>query len=399
MASMTETREAEPFPLAVRLLVLTTVLVSAFALFTSLAQPRDMDFISFWAAGKLALAGQPLAAYDLAAHKQVQLSLGPFTGLMPFPYPPPFLLLATPLALLPFGVSAIAWVVGTFALYIAAARRVSPSGGWLAAAFPPVLVNGMIGQNGLLTGAIFIAGMRLLEQRPVRAGLLLGCLIIKPQLAVLLPLAFAAGGHWRAVMGAAASSLGLLGAALVVFGADSYVAFAGMLPLFGTIASDGLSGWHKMASVYASMRLAGATAAIAWSAHILVGCAAMAAVWTVWRSKAELAAKTAVLAAASMLISPYIYLYDTVLLLLPFLWLLRQGEDPRHLAVLWCIPLVVVLQNWGFNQLLNPAPLLPVALLVLVARRLRQSSDADPALAKTGTSLRTPYPPLTAPSL
>lgn len=386
---MLESIEGRLYPRAVRFLILSMVLVIALALFTNAAHPRNMDFISFWAASKLSLAGTPLAAYDIAAHNQVQLTIGQFDGLMPFPYLPPYLLLVTPLALIPYSASAIVWLVGTFALYVAAARRVSPSAGRLAAAFPPVLVNGMIGQNGLLTGAIFISGMNLLERRPILAGLLLGCLIIKPQLAILLPLAFAAGGHWRAFFGAAASSLALLLVALLVFGVESYILFAKMMPLYASIATDGLVGWHKMASVYASMRLAGATAAIAWSGHILIGCAASLAVWKIWRSDAELGAKTAVLASASVLISPYIYIYDTVLLLLPFLWLIRNKEDPRLLAILWCIPLAVTLQNWFFNQLLNPAPLLPIALLLLIGRRLQLGSGpAKDAVEVTGINLR-----------
>jgi hypothetical protein len=331
-----------------------------------------MDFTSFWAAGKLVLTGNPLAAYDIVAHKQVQLALGHFDGTMPFPYPPPFLLLVTPLALIPHGASAIVWTVGTFALYLLAARQALPSSGRLATAFPPVAVNGMIGQNGLLTGAIFIRGMTLLGRKPLQAGLLLGCLVIKPQLGLLLPIAFASGGHWRAFAGAGASSLGLVLIAMLLFGTDSYFAFAKMMPLFASIATDGLVGWHKMATVYASMRLAGTSVPLAWTGHIIIACAATVTVWATWRSDAELEAKAAVLAAASLLISPYAYLYDMVLALLPFLWLIRNGEDARLLALLWCIPLVVTFQNWGFNQVFNPAPLMPIGLLVLAAWRIRQ---------------------------
>ncbi len=387
-AARVENREGVPFPRAVSILLLVTVFVSVLAMASNAVDPRNMDFISFWAAGKLSLAGNPLAAYDIVAHRQVELTVGRFNELMPFPYPPPFLLFVTPLGLLPYGASAIAWLVGTFALYVMAARQHSPSAGRLAAAFPPVLVNGMIGQNGLFTGAIFIFGMRLLERRPVWAGLLLGCLIIKPQLATLVPLAFVAGGHWRAFFGAAASSLGLLLIALLIFGSDSYIAFAKLMPLYASIASDGLVGWHKMASVYASMRLAGATAGIAWGGQIIIGGAAGWTVWRVWRSDVEIGAKSAVLAAATVLISPYIYLYDTVFLLLPFLWLIRKGEDPRILAILWCIPIVVTLQNWGLNNLLNPAPLLPIALLILIRRRLPQSDSNDEATGETGKHLR-----------
>lgn len=356
---------------AVKVIALAFGFVIALALFNNISHVRQMDFISFWAAGKLTLTGDVSAAYDITAHHKVQLALARFDGLMPFAYPPPFLLVVTPFALLPYAASAIIWVVLTFALYIIAVRQFSPFAGWTAAAFPPVLVNGIIGQNGLLTGAIFISGAMMLKQHPVRAGLVLGCLVIKPHLAVLLPVALIAGRHWAAFAGAAASSVGLVLIALLTFGIESYTAFIDQIPLFSAIAAKGLVGWHKMASVFASLRLLGVGAGLAWGGHILVGGASALAVWLVWRSQADMDAKVAVLAAASVLISPYIYLYDTVLLALPFVWLARSGEDLRILAALWCIPFVVALQNWGLNQSVNPAPLLPMALILLIWRRLR----------------------------
>ncbi|MEE4207370.1 MAG: glycosyltransferase family 87 protein [Erythrobacter sp.] len=359
-------------PHAAKFFALAFGLVITVALFSNVTNPRQMDFISFWAAGKLTLGGNALAAFDIELHRQVQAALIEFDGLMPFAYPPPFLLVVTPFALLPYAFAGIAWVATTYALFIAAARRFGPSAGWTGAAFPPVLVNGIIAQNGLLTGALFLSGMTLMKRHPFRAGVVLGCLVIKPHLAVLFPLALAAGGHWRAFVGAAASSLGLLLVALAVFGVDIYRVFLEQLPLFSSIAAEGLVGWHKMASVHASLSLAGAGSTVAWSAHILIACAGAVAVGLAWRSAAEIEAKAAVLAAASVLVSPYIYLYDTVLLVLPFLWLARSGEDPRVLAALWCIPFVVALQNWGFNEVFNPAPLLPIAMIALIWRKLHK---------------------------
>lgn len=347
--------------------------VIAFALFANVTNPRRMDFMSFWAAGKLTLDGNPVAAFDIAIYNQVLTKLVEFEGLMPFAYPPPFLLVVTPFALLPYAIAAIIWVALTYTFYIVVARRLAPTAGWTAAAFPPALVNGIIAQNGLLTGGLFIASITLLQRRPVWAGLLLGCIVIKPHLAVLFPLALAAGGHWRAFVGAAVSSVGLALIALLAFGSEAYQAFFDQLPLFSSIASEGLVGWHKMASVYASLRLVGAGPMAAWSAHILIAGIAALAVGLAWRSEAEIEAKAAMLAAASVLISPYIYLYDTVLLLVSFIWLARDGEDLRILAALWCIPMVVALQNWGLNGTFNPAPLLPLVMIGLIWRRLHET--------------------------
>lgn len=364
---------------AVRLVSLAFGFVIALALFSNVNVARQMDFISFWAAGRLVLSGDVLGAYDIDTHRAVQLAIVEFDGLLPFAYPPLFLFLVIPFALLPYSIAAIVWVAISLALYLLAARRFSPSSGWTAAAYPPVLINGLMGQNGLLTGAIFIFGATLMKRHPFKAGLVLGCLVIKPHLGILMPLAFAAGGHWRAFMGAAVSSAGLALLGLLVFGIEAYAAFLEQLPLFSSIASEGHVGWHKMVSVYASLSLAGAIPTLAWGAHILVGCAAALAVFMAWRGNSEIEAKMAMLAAGSVLVSPYLYLYDTVLLLLPFVWLARNGEDWRVLGLLWAIPFVVALQNWGFNELINPAPLFPIALMILIGRRIWRRDSGEPS--------------------
>jgi hypothetical protein len=57
------------------------------------------------------------------------------------------------------------------------------------------------GHNAFLTAALFGGGLLMLERRPFVAGLLLGCLAYKPQFAAILPLALAAGGYWRTILG------------------------------------------------------------------------------------------------------------------------------------------------------------------------------------------------------
>jgi hypothetical protein len=166
--------------------------------------PADRDFISFWGAVQLTIAGSPTSAYDGAALHAVQREAVTFLkgGEMPFPYPPFFLLLVIPFGLLPFGAAMAAWSTATFIPYLIAARRMFPRSGLLAAAFPPVLVNASIGQNGFLTAAVLIGGTLLLATRPLAAGLLLGCLVLKPQLGLLLPIALLAARQWRAIAGA-----------------------------------------------------------------------------------------------------------------------------------------------------------------------------------------------------
>lgn len=351
-------------------IALLFLLVVVTALAVNVVHPFAMDFVSYWAAAVLALGGNPVGAYDLAVHSAVERGVVTLNELMPFAYPPPFLVLLLPFGLLPFGAAAALWVVTTFGLYFAAAKRLLPDSGWVVAAYPAVLVNGIIAQNGFLTTAILIGGLILLPKRPFLAGMLLGCLIIKPHLGLLLPLAFIAARQWRAFAGATLSSAGLLLLGLLAFGTAPYAAWIAQAPLYASIVADGLVGWYKMASPYASLRLAGLSSPAAWTVHILVALAAAATVWRVWRSDCDPAAKGAALAAATALASPYLYVYDTLILIIPMLWLLTVERNRALLALLWLAPLVSFAQNFGYNDTVNIMPLVPITLLVLIARHI-----------------------------
>lgn len=374
-----------PYPRAAKAVALLVLFVGALAVWVNLFHTSSTDFISYWAAAVLTLAGDPAAAYDVDLHRAVHESVMAREGLMPFGYPPPYLLLVLPFGLLPYAIAAAAWIISTFTAYFVIATRAWPGSKWLVLGFPAVLVNAIVGQNGFLTAALFIAAMTQIGRRPFIAGLLLGCLVIKPQLALLVPLALIAGRQWRAFAGAAVSSVALLLLALLLFGAAPYRAMVEVMPFLSTIVTDGRVGWHKMASVYASLRLAGLPSTPAWAVHGAVAGAAALAAWRTWRSDADLSAKFAVLAAATFLISPYLFLYDTLILLVAFLWLAGAGADRRLLALLWCVPFISLAQSWGYNDAVNLLPAVPIALLALIRHRLMDRaaahrSAADPPL-------------------
>jgi hypothetical protein len=125
-----------------------------------------------------------------------------------------------------------------------------------------------------------------------------------------------------------------------------------------------------LGSVYASLRLAGLSESAAWIAHCTVAAAAAGFVWAIWRGGSDVHAKTSALAAGSVLISPYIYVYDAVMLILPFMWLARETRNHAVLVALWFIPLIAIAQSWGFNETLNLMPAVGLGLLLLVWRQV-----------------------------
>lgn len=340
--------------------------------------PKPIDFISFWGAAQLAIAGRPELSYDLQALHNVQSAVADFGAghaRMPFPYLPAFLLIVLPFGYLPFPLALTLWVLLATVIYLFAMNRLMPGCGLLPLAFPPVVVNLAIGQNGLLTAALFAGTMALLPRRPFIAGLVAGCFIIKPQLALFLPVAMVAARQWRAIAGAAASAVSILLLGLIAFGPQASLAWFQQLPLYGAIIRDGSVGWLQLASVYAAVRQAGLGALLAVGLHAAIAAIAAAAVWFSWRSTAPILARASVLAAATALASPYFFLYDQVLLVIPLLWLAQTERHPAVLAGLWLLPIVVIAQHFTSPGAINVAPLVPIGLLLLVLAEMRSMSE------------------------
>src|ERR1043165_6954565 len=158
------------------------------------------DFVNVWSAGRLALEGHPALAWDWDVQKRIQVDLlgQSFVGHFAWHYPPPFLFVAAFLAQFPYAVAFIGWALVSFVPYLVAMRAIvgRPFGWLLAAAFPVVLTNTLVGQNGFLTAALVGGMLVLLPTRPILSGICLGLLSYKPQYGLLFPLVLIAASQW-----------------------------------------------------------------------------------------------------------------------------------------------------------------------------------------------------------
>lgn len=352
------------------------------------AAPHSLDFISFWGAAKFALAGTPEFAYHseaLHALQEQAATFAPNTA-MPFPYAPAFLLLVLPFGALPYPFAMALWSFSTFVIYAFTAHRFAPQSQWLLMSFPPIFVIAVLGQNGFVTASLFLGGLLLLHrEKKFAAGLILGCLIIKPQLALMLPVAMLVGREWRVIGGAVVSATAVLLVGLVGFGPATSSAWVEQMPLFVEIAQEGLTGWHKLVSVYATLRHAGLPDSVAFAVHCAIALVAAALVARVWRSDAQPNAKAAVLSAATMLASPYVYLYDALVLIPAFVWLVQRQAPVAVVGSLWLLPIVIGVQNAYNIGPLTIAPILPIVLFSLCyfwrhdRLTTRYSSEGSPA--------------------
>ena len=295
------------------------------------------DFYYFWDAGAKVLSGHAARAY--MAHAI------PGGSLLPLPHPPPFLLLVPVLALLPVGVSLFLFLAVTGAAYVVTARQPVR----VALANPTVPYNVYWAQTGFLTSAILFGGLNRLAARPVTSGIVLGFMVIKPHLAILIPVALVAARQWKALAAAAGSVAAEIALAAFSFGPAIYVAWWTSIRRFGGSVEGGAYRWTDLSSVYALLRSLGLNDLAALAGQGLSATAAGIIVVLSWRQNWE--SRTSVLAAATMLVPPYLCSHDAVMMVGPLGWLAARSN--WRVAIVWLLLLI----PWFNTTLPNPLSL------------------------------------------
>ena len=338
------------------LLLAATILGYAALLATShgtldiMGRPLGTDFSDVYAAGRMALDGHAAAAWDWRAHYAVQQAIHrsatvPFYG---WHYPPPFLLLATLLALLPYAAALGLWQGTTLAMATGVARAIVPGRGTtLAVLAAPVsfLCLGH-GQNAFLTASLLGGGLYWLDRKPWHAGLLLGALVYKPQFAVLLPVVLIAAGNRRAFAGAALSSLGIVALTLAIWGWPVWEAFrASLAPTRTIVIEQGATGWEKIVTTFAAVRALGLPIPLGYVAQALSTALSLIGAGLAARY-ASGAVRGAAVCAAALLSTPYALDYDLVILGAAICFLVADARergwltwDKSLLAIAYLVPL------------------------------------------------------------
>ena len=334
------------------------------------------DFATFWIAAKFALSGHAPDAYGMPGQQAMTAMFGPGRH-PPFFYPPTALLLWTPFALLPFAPAAWLWLGSIGAAYAACMRALLGNRLLiLAIAFPAVFVGALLGQTSLLVAALFGGAALTLDRSPRLAGVLIGCLVFKPQLAVLAPLALAAAGRWQAFIAAAVTVVILVLGSVAAFGVESWSAFFTVLPSVKSWNGGPDTHFDLFASLYAAARLLQMSDMTAGIVQLLAAIAAIAALWLIARHRPGGAAEMSMLVVATGFCVPFLGDYDLLIFAVPGIWLGREAArtgwlpyERAGLAVLFLAPLMIKLAAQ-----LMAVPLAPPALAILAAlvvRRIR----------------------------
>jgi alpha-1,2-mannosyltransferase len=383
-------------------LLATFVLGAGFLIATSnglndrFGRPLGTDFSNVYAAGSYVLDGEASAPFSPPRqYAREQAIFGQATQFYGWHYPPFFLGLAALLAAMPYWLALIVWQGVTLLLYLWAMRAIvsaspSPAGGgiekiWLlfALAFPAVFINLGQAHNGFLTAALFGAALVMLVERPVLAGVLIGCLAYKPQFGLLIPLVLIATGRWRAFASAAVTVAVMTLAVTFAFGIDVWSAFFATEKFTRTVVLEqGGTGWYKIQSVFSWVRMWGGGIALAYAAQAAIALAVATALCWLWRSRASYPLKAAGLLIGTLLATPYSLDYDLMLLAPAIAYLsidgFARGFGPYEktiVAALWIVPLIA--------RSVPQATLIPLAVptmllaLVFLLRRAMNECGAS----------------------
>jgi hypothetical protein len=303
-----------------------------YGLIVPLNVPTTTDFVSFYAAGQLVDAGAPADAYLKPEHFAAeQRATAPGISYVFFYYPPIFLLLCALFGMAPY-LAAFAVFEGlTLVACVLAVKRILGGVGWRCLipvlAYPAIFINIGVGQNGLLTAALFGGATLLIDTNPILAGLLFGAVCYKFHFGILIPVALIAGGRWRAVAAATAMVAGLAGLSLSLFGWETWRNFLDAITSSQGTYATGKVDFAAFTNVFGALRLMGASPALAYALQGVTTLVMAVLVGLVWRRGLSLPVRAAILTAGTVAAAPLSLFYDLVLAGIAMAWLVRDGRE------------------------------------------------------------------------
>jgi hypothetical protein len=364
---------------ALALILFCGVLGSAILIFMSYTgtKPLALDFDAFWAAGRLAVTGHAAQAYDNAAIEATEraaTNLAP--GYLAFYYPPSFLLLCVPLGLLGFAASLCVFLSAEMSLLLAGLRKILPQRwAWLPLlSFPGFLMNALSGQNAPLTASCFCGAAIWLTSRPILAGMCLGGLVCKPQLAVCVPLALLAARRFRALIACGLTATALCVASYLALGGGVWRGFLANAPNARADIETIAIKWPKLQSAFGTVRLAGGGVALAYEVQAVVSAlVVIVLLGASWRRPGA-RIEASLMVCAALLFTPFLYDYDLAILAVPMACLMAAAQETtfrswEKAALLSAFLLPLVARAFGMGGGIIIGPPFVALLMGVLARR------------------------------
>ncbi|MFZ0816014.1 MAG: glycosyltransferase family 87 protein [Candidatus Sulfotelmatobacter sp.] len=355
------------------------------------------DFLHFYTLGSLALAHGGADLYNMQAQSELAAQRIPAAaGIRYLPlYPPQVSIFFAPFAHVSYPYALILWLsISTliYGLCCYAIWRACPNLSnhkltvlILALALPAFWHLIAWGQTSALALACFVlAFFALRAQREFLAGLALGCLVFKPQLALAAALIFLITLRWRVIVGALLSAAAQIAAAWLYYGIGPLRQWIRMLldaPRLLPLLEPRPYQTHSLRTFW-TMLIPSPPASLAL--YVISAILVLAVAVASWRSQTPLSLRYSALLLASILLAPHLTVYDLVILAPAFLllsdWIITHFDHPATpqfkllLYLAFILPLLGPLARWTHLQLSVPVM---AALLFGIWNLGRKSPDPN----------------------
>ena len=309
------------------------------------------DFVVFWMAAKTFIADGAAALYQSDVLNTKLNDAFPLRGgfSLFWQYPPMVYFVIAPLAVLPYPAALWAWMATTTGLAMGAMASLWRARLPLLVAFASAAAyQGWItGQTGFLTAALLALAAGWPDRRPLVAGIAAGLLTIKPQLGLLIPIAFAAAGCWRAFGAAAITGASVAVLSFFLFGAETWIAFFDAMTAHGARMGEVIFPYHKLITPYGFLMTLGAPSLIAMAVQGAATIALGVFVYLVWRRSPSWELRLIALVSATALATPYAFYYEAPIFIPALIILAKRGIEhgwlkfeKQALIALWVLPLL-----------------------------------------------------------
>jgi hypothetical protein len=232
----------------------------------------------------------------------------------------------------------------------------------------PVAFGVMVGQPGALVAAALATAWWLMHRgHPLWAGVALSLIVLKPQMAFLVPLCLLASGHVRTFAGWLVVSLAIGLIALALLGPDGVTRYLDVLRQTQTPAWD-ITRRYSISGPIGLGPLLNLT-------QVVVVAVAVVAAWRHRRDGPELPMAAGIV--GSLLATPYLGFQDFVMLVVAGWLVVRGGANPWQVALL-----VVGYALLQFAIIVLAVPILIAEALLLLSVLLRPSAQPSGDLGR-----------------
>lgn len=297
-----------------------------------------------------------------------------------YAYPPVYASAWRALTGLSIDAAWVTWTVAGMAAIPVAVRVVS--GRWdlpvtlLVLTVYPAALNFQLGQNAALSALIIAVAAGLLRRgRPLWAGVVLGLLVYKPQLAIGIGLWWLLDERYRPAGLAALGTAGSIAGISWLIHPDAWTAYGTTAFEVAAVPTQilqvSLPGFFELALPgWDAARIAGLVVAV-----VVVA----AFVWWIRRAPRSFETALAVAVMVTLLCAPYLIVYDYLIGLAPLALLLRERDlTPLWLAgaaLSWAVLYTYVVRGVATDLIGVPIQILPLVLAGVLVHFVRQESS------------------------